>query len=127
MKKVLSTSNAPAAIGPYSQGISDCGEIVFVSGQIPVNPESGTIESDSIEGQARQSLKNAGAVLSAAGLSYKDVVKTTCFITEMSDFAVFNNVYSEFFAGDCPARSCVAVKQLPKGALCEIEVIAIKH
>ncbi len=127
MKKILMTSDAPAAIGPYSQGVSDSGEIVFVSGQIPVNPESGMIESSSIEGQARQSLKNVGAVLTAAGLSYEDVIKTTCFIAEMSDFAEFNKVYSEFFSKNCPARSCVAVKQLPKNALCEVEVIAIKH
>lgn len=126
MKKILSTEKAPAAIGPYSQGVVCSGELVFVSGQIPVNPATGAVECETIEGQARQSLKNVGAVLSAAGLTYEDVVKTSCFIADMADFAKFNEVYSEYFKDNCPARSCVAVKQLPKNVLCEVEVIAVK-
>lgn len=125
MKEVLETKNAPAAIGPYSQGIKS-GELVFVSGQIPVNPSSGLIEAQDIEGQARQSLINVGEVLKSAGLSYENVVKTTCFIKDMADFSDFNKVYSEYFKNECPARSCVAVKELPKGALCEVEVMAVK-
>lgn len=125
MKEVIETSKAPAAIGPYSQGI-EANELVFVSGQLPVNPESNQIEASDIKGQAKQSLINVGEVLKAKGLSYESVVKTTCFIKEMSDFASFNEVYSEYFKGECPARSCVAVKELPKGALCEVEVIAVK-
>lgn len=125
MKEVLETKNAPAAIGPYSQGIKS-GELVFVSGQIPVNPSSGLIEAQDIEGQARQSLINVGEVLKSAGLSYENVVKTTCFIKDMADFSDFNKVYSEYFKNECPARSCVAVKELPKDALCEVEVMAVK-
>ena len=125
MNSEIATKKAPAAIGPYSQGIV-AGEFVFVSGQIPVNPETGNVESDNIEGQAKQSLTNVKAVLEEAGLSLKDVVKTTCFIADMSDFSTFNKVYSEFFTGTCPARSCVAVKELPKNVLCEVEVIAHK-
>lgn len=125
MKEVLETKKAPAAIGPYSQGIKS-GELVFVSGQIPVNPESGNIEASDIKGQAEQSLLNVGEVLKSAGLTYDDVVKTTCFIKDMNDFASFNEVYSKFFKENCPARSCVAVKELPKGSLCEVEVIAVK-
>lgn len=121
----IKTNKAPAAIGPYSQGIITS-EFAFVSGQIPVNPETGCVESDNIEGQARQSLENVKAVLAEADFSLSDVVKTTCFITDMKDFATFNKVYSEYFSGLCPARSCVAVKELPKQVLCEIEVIAHK-
>lgn len=127
MKTVLTTKEAPEAIGPYSQGIVNRGDTIFVSGQIPVDPSNGMINGTDIETQARQSLKNVGAVLMAAGATYDDVVKTTCFIKDMKDFATFNRVYSEFFKCNCPARSCVAVKELPKGALCEIEVIAIKE
>ena len=125
MKEVISTTNAPAAIGPYSQGISNSGKLLFISGQIPVDPSTGNIEAVTIEEQAKQSLINLGAILKQAHAPYDDVVKTTCFIADMNDFAAFNKVYSQYFTNNCPARSCVAVKQLPKNALCEIEAIAI--
>ena len=123
MKKVIATTNAPAAIGPYSQAIENNG-MVYASGQIPVNPATGEVESDNIEGQADQSLKNVGAILKEAGLDYSDVIKTTCFLADIADFAKFNEVYSRYFKEEAPARSCVAVKDLPKGVLCEVEVIA---
>ncbi|MCC2826080.1 RidA family protein [Faecalicatena orotica] len=123
MKKVIATTNAPAAIGPYSQAIEYNG-MVYASGQIPVNPATGEVESDNIEGQADQSLKNVGAILKEAGLDYSDVIKTTCFLADIADFAKFNEVYSRYFKEEAPARSCVAVKDLPKGVLCEVEVIA---
>ena len=123
MKKVIATTNAPAAIGPYSQAIEYNG-MVYASGQIPVNPATGEVESDNIEGQAEQSLKNVGAILKEAGLDYSNVIKTTCFLAEIADFAKFNEVYSRYFKEEAPARSCVAVKDLPKGVLCEGEVIA---
>ncbi len=123
MKKVIATTNAPAAIGPYSQAIEYNG-MVYASGQIPVNPATGEVESDNIEGQADQSLKNVGAILKEAGLDYSDVIKTTCFLADIADFAKFNEVYSRYFKKEAPARSCVAVKDLPKGVLCEVEVIA---
>ena len=123
MKKVIATPNAPAAIGPYSQAIEYNG-MVYASGQIPVNPATGQVESDNIEGQADQSLKNVGAILKEAGLDYSDVIKTTCFLADIADFAKFNEVYSRYFKEEAPARSCVAVKDLPKGVLCEVEVIA---
>ena len=123
MKKVIATTNAPAAIGPYSQAIEYNG-MVYASGQIPVNPATGEVESDNIEGQADQSLKNVGAILKEAGLDYSDVIKTTCFLVDIADFAKFNEVYSRYFKEEAPARSCVAVKDLPKGVLCEVEVIA---
>ena len=119
----ISTESAPAAIGPYSQGIAAAG-IVFTSGQIPVEPESGRIP-DGIEAQAAQSCKNVGAILTAAGSGMDHVVKTTCFLADMGDFAGFNAVYETYFTSK-PARSCVAVKDLPKGVLCEIEAIAEK-
>ncbi|MDD6525783.1 MAG: RidA family protein [Firmicutes bacterium] len=125
MKEVISTTNAPAAIGPYSQGIANSGKLLFISGQIPVDPSTGNIEAVTIEEQAKQSLINLGAILKQANATYDDVVKTTCFIADMNDFAAFNKVYSQYFTNNCPARSCVAVKQLPKNALCEIEAIAI--
>ena len=123
MKKVIATANAPAAIGPYSQAIEYNG-MVYASGQIPVNPATGQVESDNIEGQADQSLKNVGAILKEAGLDYSNVIKTTCFLADIADFAKFNEVYSRYFKEEAPARSCVAVKDLPKGVLCEVEVIA---
>ena len=123
MKKVIATTNAPAAIGPYSQAIEYNG-MVYASGQIPVNPATGEVESDNIEGQADQSLKNVGAILKEAGLDYSDVIKTTCFLADIADFVKFNEVYSRYFKEEAPARSCVAVKDLPKGVLCEVEVIA---
>ena len=125
MKKVIATTNAPAAIGPYSQAIEYNG-MVYASGQIPVNPATGQVESDNSEGQADQSLKNVGAILKEAGLDYSNVIKTTCFLADIADFAKFNEVYSRYFKEEAPARSCVAVKDLPKGVLCEVEVIAGK-
>lgn len=121
MKKV-STKKAPAAIGPYSQGII-AGDFLFASGQIPINPATGNVEAEGIEAQARQAIVNAGEILKEAGIGYGNVVKTTCFLADMGDFAAFNKVYEEFFT-EKPARSCVAVKELPKGVLCEVEVIA---
>ena len=120
--KVIYTEKAPAAIGPYSQAMVS-GNLVFTSGQIPVNPENGEIVGTDISEQARQVMRNLGEVLKAAGCSYEDAVKTTCFLADMNDFAAFNAVYAEYFTGK-PARSCVAVKTLPKGVLCEVEVIA---
>ena len=121
MKKI-ETEKAPAAIGPYSQGYSVNG-FVFTSGQIPVDPATGEVAGNTIQEQARQSCINVGAVLAEAGTSFEKVIKTTCFLADMDDFAVFNEVYAEYFTGK-PARSCVAVKALPKGVLCEIEAIA---
>lgn len=121
--KPISTKNAPAAIGPYSQGM-ELGNLVFTSGQIPVNPADGSIP-DGIEAQARQSCENVGAVLQSAGSDFSKVIKTTCFLSDMADFAAFNAVYESYFISK-PARSCVAAKALPKGVLCEIEAIAWK-
>ena len=121
--KVLSTTKAPAAIGPYSQGYEANG-FVFSSGQIPIVPESGEIP-EGIEAPARQSCKNVGEILKAAGVGYENVIKTTCFLADMADFAAFNQVYEEYFVSK-PARSCVAVKELPKGVLCEVEAVAVK-
>ena len=119
--KVISTSNAPAAIGPYSQGFV-VGNLVISSGQIPLNPENGEIPAD-ISAQAEQSCKNVKAVIEAGGSDISKVVKTTCFLADMADFATFNAVYEKYFTSK-PARSCVAVKTLPKNVLCEIEAIA---
>ena len=116
------TDKAPRAIGPYSQAMI-CGGLVFTSGQIPVNPESGSIDATDIAAQTEQVMKNLGEVLHAAGSSFEKVVKTTCFLANISDFAAFNEVYAKYFTGK-PARSCVAVKDIPKGALVEVEVIA---
>lgn len=121
MKKIA-TNNAPAAIGPYSQGMLHR-DLVFASGQIPVDPATGTVAGDTIAQQAEQSCKNVAAVLEAAGSSLEKVLKTTCFLADMGDFPVFNQVYEKYFVS-CPARSCVAVKALPKGVLCEIEALA---
>ena len=121
MKKI-ETTNAPAAIGPYSQGYIVNG-FVFTSGQIPVDPESGAIP-EGIQAQAEQSCKNVGAILEAAGTNFEKVIKTTCFLADMNDFAAFNEVYAKYFTMR-PARSCVAVKTLPKNVLCEIEAIAV--
>lgn len=119
----LTTDRAPAAIGPYSQGV-EAGGLVFTSGQIPVVPEAGAVP-EGIAAQADQSCRNVGAVLAAAGVGFEQVVKTTCFLADMDDFAVFNEVYAKYFISR-PARSCVAVKSLPKGVLCEIEAVAQK-
>jgi 2-iminobutanoate/2-iminopropanoate deaminase len=121
MKKI-STDKAPAAIGPYSQAII-AGEFLFASGQIPINPATGNVEATGITEQAEQSMKNVGAILSEAGATYGDVVKTTCFLADIADFGAFNEVYAKYFTEN-PARSCVAVKDLPKGVLCEVEVTA---
>lgn len=122
MLKKISTDKAPAAIGPYSQGII-AGGMLFASGQIPINPATGEIEGTDIETQAEQVMKNIGALLAAAGTDYTRVAKTSCFLADMNDFAAFNGVYEKYFT-EKPARSCVAVKSLPKNVLCEVEVIA---
>ncbi|MBR3606309.1 MAG: RidA family protein [Lachnospiraceae bacterium] len=121
MMKKIATNKAPAAIGPYSQAIQ-VDKFLFASGQIPINPTTGSVEAEGIEAQTRQVMKNIGAVLEEAGIDYTKVVKTTCFLADMDDFAAFNKVYEEYFT-EKPARSCVAVKQLPKNVLCEVEVI----
>ena len=120
--KKVSTEKAPAAIGPYSQAII-CGNMVFTSGQIAINPANGEVEATTIEAQAEQVMKNLGEVLAAAGSSFEKAVKTTCFLADMADFAAFNGVYGKYFTTK-PARSCVAVKTLPKNVLVEVEVIA---
>lgn len=120
---IIETSNAPGAIGPYSQGFVVNG-FVYTSGQIPVDPASGNVP-EGIAAQAEQSCKNVGAILEAAGTGFEKVFKTTCFLADMNDFAAFNEVYARFFTSK-PARSCVAVKTLPKGVLCEIEAIAVQ-
>lgn len=119
---IIRTSDAPAAIGPYSQGMT-VGNLVFTSGQIPVDPATGAPAGDTIDTQAEQSCKNVAAILAAAGSDMTRVVKTTCFLADMADFAKFNEIYAKYFVS-CPARSCVAAKALPKGVLCEIEAIA---
>ena len=120
--KAIETETAPAAIGPYSQAMV-YGGLVYTSGQIPVVPETGNVVGDSIEAQAEQSCKNVGAMLAASGTGYEHVIKTTCFLADMNDFAAFNEIYGKYFTS-LPARSCVAVKTLPKGVLAEVEVIA---
>ena len=122
-KKVIATSNAPAAIGPYSQAWM-VGDMLFASGQIPVDPATGIVP-EGIAAQAEQSCKNALAIVAEAGMTAENVVKTTCFLANIADFAAFNEVYAKYFTSK-PARSCVAVKDIPKGVLCEIEVIAVK-
>lgn len=119
--KVIATEKAPGAIGPYSQGFI-AGGFVYTSGQIPVNPADGIVP-EGIAAQTEQSCKNVGAILEAAGSGYDKVIKTTCFLADIADFAVFNEVYAKYFTSK-PARSCVAVKDLPKGVLCEIEAVA---
>ena len=118
----VSTDKAPAAIGPYSQGII-AGDFLYASGQIAINPATGNIEAEGIEAQAEQVMKNIGAILTEAGTDYTRVAKTSCFLADMNDFAAFNEVYAKYFT-EKPARSCVAVKTLPKNVLCEVEVIA---
>ena len=120
--KIVSTEKAPKALGPYSQGYVHNG-IFYSAGQIPINPETDAIEATTIEGQTEQVCKNIGAVLEAAGTSFDKVLKTTCFVADMGDFAAFNEVYAKYFTSKA-ARSCVAVKTLPKGLLCEIEAVA---
>lgn len=120
--KTIHTPNAPEAIGPYSQAVVH-GGFLFTSGQIAINPASGQVEADAIEGQTEQVMKNLAALLEAAGTSFDKVVKTTCFLSDMADFAAFNGVYERYFVSK-PARSCVAAKELPKGVLVEVELIA---
>ena len=122
MNKIY-TDKAPAAIGPYSQAIVH-GDMVFTSGQIPINPATGNVEAEGITAQTEQVMANLGAVLTTAGSSFENAIKTTCFLADMSDFAAFNEVYAKYFT-EKPARSCVAVKTLPKGVLVEVEVIAV--
>lgn len=122
MSKTVFTKSAPDAIGPYSQAVCT-GNLVFTSGQIPINPATGTVEAETIEEQTEQVCKNLSAVLEAAGSSLEKVVKTVCFLRNMEDFAAFNAVYGKYFTGK-PARSCVAVRELPKGVLVEVETIA---
>ena len=122
-KNVISTPNAPGAIGPYSQGWI-VGDFIYSSGQIPVDPATGAIP-EGIAAQTEQACKNVAAIMEAAGVTMDNVVKTTCFLAEIADFTAFNEVYAQFFTSK-PARSCVAVKDLPKGVLCEIEAIAVK-
>lgn len=124
MLKVTNTEKAPAAIGPYSQAIG-FGDLLFASGQIPLDPTSGEVVGANIEEQATQVMKNISAILEANNVDFKNVIKTTCFLADMSDFAKFNEVYAKYFVSN-PARSCVAVKGLPKNVLCEVEVIAAK-
>lgn len=120
--EIISTEKAPAAIGPYSQGMRISG-LLFTSGQIPIDPATGEVVEAEITAQAKQSIENVGQVLAAGGSSFGKVIKTTCFLADMKDFAAFNEVYAKYFTTN-PARSCVAVKTLPKGVLCEVEVIA---
>ena len=124
MFQVTDTKNAPAAIGPYSQAIA-FSNLVFTSGQVPLDPQSGQVVGTTIAEQAEQVMKNLGAVLEANGIGFENAVKTTCFLADMADFGTFNEIYAKYFTGK-PARSCVAVKTLPKGVLCEVEVIAAK-
>ena len=121
--KTIYTSNAPAAIGPYSQAVQ-AGNLLFASGQVPLSPQTGQVVGSSITEQAEQVMRNIGAILTEAGTDFTHVVKTTCFLADMADFAAFNQVYAQYFTGK-PARSCVAVKSLPKDVLCEVEVIAV--
>ena len=123
MFKVTSTDKAPAAIGPYSQAIEVNG-FLFASGQVPINPEVGDVVAEGIVDQTEQVMKNIGAILEVNGLTYTDVVKTTCFLADMGDFATFNEVYAKYFTGKT-ARYCVAVKTLPKNVLCEVEILAV--
>lgn len=125
MSNKVETNKAPAAIGPYSQAVC-VGNLIFTSGQIPLNPETGVLEGENITEQTHRVCKNLQAVLEAAGGSLKSAVKTVCFLADMADFAAFNEVYAQYFT-EKPARSCVAVKDLPKGALVEVEVVAEKE
>lgn len=122
--KAIQTEKAPAAIGPYSQAVDSGAGVVFVSGQLPIDPATGAFPEGGVKEQTRQSLTNAQAILNAAGLELSDVVKTTVFLADMADFVAMNEVYSSFFSAPFPARSAVAVKDLPKGALVEVECIA---
>ena len=123
MKKIISTAKAPAAIGPYSQAVK-AGDTLYISGQLPIDPVTGAFAAEDVGGQTRQSLENIGAILAEAGCTYDSIVKTTVLLADIGDFAAMNAVYSEYFTGACPARAAFAVKDLPKGALVEIEGVA---
>ena len=125
MKKAIATDKAPGAIGPYSQAV-EAGGLVFVSGQLPIDPATGAFAGEDVRAQTRQSLTNIAAILEAAGLAMDAVVKTTVLLADMNDFAPMNEVYAEFFTGTCPARAAFAVKDLPKGARVEIEAVACR-
>lgn len=124
MKKIIATNQAPAAIGPYSQGVKTAGGLLFVSGQIPLVPSTGELIAGGIEEQTTQVLENLQAILSAAGFTLADVVKTTVYLKDLSHFATVNSIYAKYFQQDCPARVCVEVSKLPKDALVEIDVVA---
>lgn len=126
MNQPIHTDNAPAAIGPYSQAVR-AGNLLFISGQLPLDPATGAFAGEDIAAQTRQSLTNVRSILEAAGCSCADVIKTTVLLASMSDFAAMNQVYAEFFPANCPARAAFAVKELPKGALVEIEAVACKE
>ena len=123
MFEIKETPKAPAAIGPYSQSVR-FGNLLFTSGQIGIDPETGEMEQGTIEAQAYRVMKNLGAILAEYGIGFGNVVKTSCFLADMNDFPVFNEIYGKYFSEHKPARSCVAAKALPKGALCEVEIIA---
>ena len=125
MKKEICTKNAPDAIGPYSQAVR-AGDFLYVSGQVPIDPKTGAVVEGGIQAQAHQVFKNLEAVLSSAGCTFENVVKTTVFLTDLSDFAVVNEIYAQYFPAPCPARSCVQVAALPKGSKIEVELIAAK-
>lgn len=125
MKKQIHTAKAPAALGPYSQAIETDG-YVFVSGQVPIDPSTGNITADTIEAQSEQVMKNIGAILAEAGLGYENIVKTTCYLADLADFAAFNGVYGAYFKENAPARACFQVAALPAGAKLEVEAIAVK-
>ena len=124
MKEIIATTNAPAAIGPYSQAVK-AGNTIYVSGQLPIDPATGAFAAEDIAGQTEQSLKNIGAILAAAGCGYANVVKTTVLLADIADFGAMNEVYAKYFVSDAPARAAFAVKDLPKGALVEIEAVAV--
>ncbi len=125
MKKVIATPAAPAAIGPYSQAIQ-ADKTIYISGQLPIDPATGAFAGEDVVSQTHQSLKNIGAILAEAGYGYEDVVKTTVLLADIADFGPMNQVYAQYFTGDCPARAAFAVKDLPKGAKVEIEAVAFK-
>ncbi|MEL4861753.1 RidA family protein [Pseudoflavonifractor phocaeensis] len=125
MNKTIASPAAPAAVGPYCQA-KLCGDTLYTSGQLGLDPAAGKLAEGGIEGQAHQSLKNLGAILKESGMDYSDVVKTTCFLADIKDFAAFNAIYAEYFKGEVPARSCFQVGALPMGALVEVEAVAVK-
>ena len=125
MKEIIATPNAPAAIGPYSQAVKT-GNTLYISGQLPIDPATGAFAAADVAGQTEQSLKNIGAILAQAGMGYENVVKTTVLLADIADFGTMNEVYAKYFTVDCPARAAFAVKDLPKGALVEIEAVAWK-